>query len=170
MQNREQFNRRCSRLNAHLSRFKGVLRCEELGIQFSGRIHQARETGPLRPEINSKWSTATFLCALIRNSPPGNMARGSGSLVIPLLLALVVGILLYFYWGVSTQVHSIRADNNALKRELSNARNERDNLQYRLNLMKEDLDMALQGKEELKQRTQEEREKLEEAEEKLVRL
>ena len=101
---------------------------------------------------------------------PINMARGSGSLVIPLLLALVVGILLYFYWGVSTQVHSIRTDNNALKRELSNARNERDNLQYRLNLMKEDLEVALQGKEELKQRTQEQSEKAEGVEEKLVRL
>ena len=99
------------------------------------------------------------------------MARGgSGSLVIPLLLAVVVGILLYFYWGVSTQVHSIRADNNGLKRELSNARNERDNLQYRLNLLKEDLEVALQGKEELQRRTQEQSEKAAGAEGKLVRL
>ena len=75
-------------------------------------------------------------------------------MLVPLILAFIIGLLLYFYWGVSSQVHGLRADNSALKRELSNARNERDNLQYRLNLLRDDLDVAVQGKEDAQRRVE----------------
>ena len=65
--------------------------------------------------------------------------------------------------------YSLRTDNHAMKKELSNARNERDNVQYRLNLLKEDLEVALQRKEEADRREKEEHESAELAKGQLVR-
>ncbi len=97
------------------------------------------------------------------------MARGpGGSLLVPILLAFVVGILLYLYWGVSSQLGDVQADSRGLKRDLAGARNERDNLQYRLNLLREDLDVALQKKDELEGRAQEEEANRQAAEDKVV--
>ncbi len=97
------------------------------------------------------------------------MARGpGGSLLVPVVLAFVVGILLYFYWGVSSQLGNLQADNRELKKGLAAARNERDNLHYRLNLLREDLDVALQKKDDLEQRAQEEDARREAAEDKAV--
>ena len=99
------------------------------------------------------------------------MARSGGSsLLIPLILAFIIGLLLYFYWGASSQVVSLKTDNNGLKKELRAARNERDNLQYRLNLLREDLDVALQKKEEADRRFQEEEELVQGADAKIVGL
>lgn len=56
-----------------------------------------------------------------------------------------------------------------MKKELSNARNERDNVQYRLNLLKEDLEVALQRKEEAERREKEEHQSAEQAKGQLVK-
>lgn len=97
------------------------------------------------------------------------MARGGGSLLFPLVLAFIIGILLYFYWGVSSQLRGLREGDRDLRRELSNARNERDNLQYRYNLLKEDLNVASDGKQEALQRAEEQERNFLESEQKLVR-
>ena len=55
-----------------------------------------------------------------------------------------------------------------MKKELSNARNERDNVQYRLNLLKEDLEVALQRKEEAERREKEEHQSAEQAKGRVV--
>ena len=64
---------------------------------------------------------------------------------------------------------SLRTDNQVMKKELSNARNERDNIQYRLNLLKEDLELAVQRKEEAERKEKEEHESGEQARGQLVR-
>ena len=56
-----------------------------------------------------------------------------------------------------------------MKKELSSARNERDNIQYRLNLLKEDLELAVQRKEEAERKEKEEHESAEQARGQLVR-
>ena len=56
-----------------------------------------------------------------------------------------------------------------MKKELSSARNERDNIQYRLNLLKEDLELAVQRKEEAERKEKEEHESAEQAKGQLVR-
>ena len=64
---------------------------------------------------------------------------------------------------------SLRTDNQVMKKELSSARNERDNIQYRLNLLKEDLELAVQRKEEAERKEKEEHESAEQARGQLVR-
>lgn len=88
--------------------------------------------------------------------------------MVPIILAFVVGVLLYLYWGVSSQLGSLQGDNRELKRDLAGARNERDNLQYRLNLLREDLDVALQKRDDLEQRAEEEQGSRREAEDRAV--
>ena len=72
-----------------------------------------------------------------------SMARGNpGSLLVPLVLAVLVALLLYFYWGASSELRGLRSKKIDLDRDVLAARSELENLQYQFKLIKEDMDSA----------------------------
>ena len=88
--------------------------------------------------------------------------------LLPVGISLALGVAIFMYWSASSQLQEIRQSNRALKRELTSSRSERDNVQYRLNLVKSDLEQAVRNKEESERRAQELDEQLQEERGKLV--
>lgn len=79
-----------------------------------------------------------------------SMARShAGSLLVPLVLAVLIAILMYFYWGASSELRGLRTKKVDLDRDMMTVRSDRDNLQYQLSLLKQDLDTASKKQEEL---------------------
>ena len=83
-------------------------------------------------------------------APMLSMARShAGSLLVPLVLAVLIAILMYFYWGASSELRGLRSKKADLDRDIITARGDRDNLQYQLSLLKQDVETASKKQEEL---------------------
>lgn len=60
----------------------------------------------------------------------------------PLVLSLCLGALLFLYWRESNELQRSLMTNNQLRRELTTSRSERDQVQFKLNLLQEDMNTA----------------------------
>lgn len=85
-------------------------------------------------------------------------------------LSLCLGVLIYLYWRESDELEKSRVANKQLQKELTASRGERDQLQFRLNLLREDLDSAQRAQGESEKRVQELDEQLQEEQGKLVSI
>lgn len=83
-------------------------------------------------------------------------------------LSLCLGAVLFLYWRESSQLQDSRLSNRQLERALTSSRSERDQVQFRLNLLREDVETAQQAREESERRVQELDEQLQEERGKLV--
>ena len=90
--------------------------------------------------------------------------------LLPVVLSLFLGALLYLYWRESSELHQSRLTNNQLQRELTASRSERDQVQFRLNLLRDDLESAQRSREESERHMQEIDEQLQEERGKLVSI
>ena len=91
-------------------------------------------------------------------------------LLLPVLVSLCLGVLLYLYWRESDELEKSRLAYKQLQKELTASRGERDQLQFRLNLVREDLDSSQLGQEESEKHAQELDEQLQEEQGKLVSM
>ena len=89
--------------------------------------------------------------------------------LLPVALSLCLGAAFFLYWRESGQLQTSRHSHRLLQRELTASRSERDQVQFRLNLLREDLEAAQQAREEGERRVQELDEQLQEERGKLVR-
>ncbi|CAI8004016.1 hypothetical protein GBAR_LOCUS3814 [Geodia barretti] len=71
------------------------------------------------------------------------------------VLSSCVGGLLYVYWRQCVELRGLRSANGQLRHELTSSRGDRDQVQFRLNLLREDLGAVQQAREEGEQRVQE---------------
>lgn len=65
---------------------------------------------------------------------------------LSLLLAFVLGILLFLYLGASSHAEQLAVENRRLKRELLNTHNDKNKGVYKLNLVRDDLEEAVRVK------------------------
>lgn len=89
--------------------------------------------------------------------------------LISVALSLCLGAALFLYWKETSQLQESRLANRQLKRELTSSRGERDQVQFKLNLLREDLESAQRARDESERRVQELDEQLQEERGKLVR-
>lgn len=92
----------------------------------------------------------------------------SPRLFVPVVLSLCLGVLIYLYWREGDELQSSRTANKQLQKELTLSRGERDQLQFKFNLLREDVESAQQAHEESERRVQELDEQLQEELGKLV--
>lgn len=90
------------------------------------------------------------------------------------VLALVVlssslGGLFYVYWKQCGELRELSSARGQLQQELTSSRAERDQVQFKLNLVREDLGAVQQAREEGERRAQELDEQLQEERGRLVR-
>lgn len=90
--------------------------------------------------------------------------------LVPVVLSLCLGAVLFLYWRESSQLQDSRLALRQLKRELTSSRGERDQVQFKLNLLREDVESAQREREESERHLQELDEQLQEEQGKLVRL
>lgn len=76
---------------------------------------------------------------------------------------------MFLYWRETSQLQESRLANRQLKRELTSSRGERDQVQFQLNLLREDLESAQRARDESERHVQELDEQLQEERGKLVR-
>ena len=88
--------------------------------------------------------------------------------LVPGILSLCLGALLYIYWRESAELHDSRLANKQLQKELTSSRSERDQVQFRLNLLRDDVASAQRAREESDRHVQELDEQLQEERGKLV--
>ena len=84
------------------------------------------------------------------------------------VLSSCLGGLLYVYWRQCGELRGLRSANGQLREELTSSRGERDQVQLRLNLLRQDLGAVQQAREEGERRGQELDEQLQEERGKLV--
>lgn len=90
--------------------------------------------------------------------------------LVPVALSLCLGAALFLYWRESSQLQDSRLALRQLKRELTSSRGERDQVQFKLNLLREDVESTQRELEESERHLQELDEQLQEEQGKLVRL
>ena len=89
-------------------------------------------------------------------------------LLVPLSLSLCLGAVIFLYWRDRHELHSSRLVNEQLQRELTLSRGERDQVQFRLNLLRDESSNTQQAYEESERRVQELDEQVQEEQGKLV--
>ena len=92
----------------------------------------------------------------------------SPRLLVLLALSSCLGALLYLYWRESCELRNSLLANRQLQKELTSSRSERDQVQFRLNLLREDVESAQRAHEESERRAQGLDEQLQEEQGKLV--
>ena len=88
--------------------------------------------------------------------------------LVPVGLSLCLGALLYIYWRESAELYASRLVSKQLQKELTSSRSERDQVQFRLNLLRDDVASVQQAREESDRHVQELDEQLQEERGKLV--
>ena len=85
-------------------------------------------------------------------------------------LSSCLGALLYLHWMQGGQLEAVRTAHSQLQRELTASRGERDQVQFKLNLAREDLEGVQKSREESERRVVDLDEQLQEERGNLVGL
>ena len=89
-------------------------------------------------------------------------------LLASVVMCSCLGGLACVYWRQSCELHALRLSESQLRKELTSSRGERDQVQFKLNLLREDLGAVQQAREESERRAQELDDQLQEERGKLV--
>ena len=83
------------------------------------------------------------------------MARNfNASVIIPLVLAFGVGVMVYLYGTARSQYNSVEEELKEIKKDLADARSEKESLRYELDTLTDQLEQISKDKTEALQRAE----------------